>query len=789
MLLRQGTFTMAAIIALALGIGANTAVFSVVNAVLLRPLPYREADGLVMVWGNLLKLGMERMGARAAEYDDYRRQTQVFAETAAFNNTSLNLTESGGDPEQIAGARVTASLFPLLGVQAAAGQLFNADNEQVGRDQVVIISHGLWQRRFGGDPKLVGRTIILDGQSRMVLGILPAGFQFPHRSYPLAEPADMYVPLAFAPEQIAEHSGRFEYSVLARLKPGVSLDQARAHMNTVAQMLDQYYRGPNNADGGWRITVEPLLGIIVGSSRQALLALLAIVGLVLLIACANVANLLLARAVARKKEIAVRLALGASRLRIVRQLLTESLLLALLGGGLGLLIARWGVTALVKLDSESLPRAGEISIDGSVLAFTIFVSLLTGLLFGIAPALQTSRPNLPQTLKDASPGLIAGGRRYQLRQILVVAEIASTLVVLVCAGLAINSFVRLLRFNPGLNPNHVLTAEIALSPAKYGDRARVAAFYDRLLGKIAALPGVQSVGASSIVPLSGRAVDDPFSIEGRPLDPNRMTVAGHQNITPDFFRTLGIGLLQGRDFNASDTADAPPVAIINETMARMYWPPAPSNWTTVIGIVRDIPHRGLDSQPQPDWYWPQSQLPNRAMTLFVRTAIDPVNMAAAIRQQVLAIDPAQPIASVGTMNDVIASSVAPRRFSMLLLTIFASAALLLAATGVYGVMAYAAAQRTREVGIRMALGAQTGDVIRLILKQGMILTLIGIAAGIAGAIAAARAMSGLLYGVRFTDPATFLSISVLLLIVAVVACYLPARRAAKVDPALALRQD
>jgi putative ABC transport system permease protein len=803
MLLRQRTFTLAAIIALALGIGANTAVFSVVNAVLLRPLPYRDADGLVMIWGNLFKLGMERMGARAAEYHEYRQQTRVFAETAAFDNLSFNFTESGSDPERIAGARVTVSLFPLLGAQTVAGQLFTSDQEQVGSDQVVIVSHGLWQRRFGGDPNLIGKTISLDGRSRTVVGILHAGFQFPHQSFPFAKPADLFVPLTFTPEQIAQRSGRFENYVLARLRPGVTLEQARAQMSLFAQTIEQYYRGPNNADGGWRITVEPLQQVVVGRSRQMLLALLAMVGLVLLIACANVANLLLARAVVRQKEIAVRLALGASRLRIVRQLLTESVLLAVLGGGLGLLLARWGIKALVRLDPDSLPRVGEISIDGSVLAFTVATSMLTGLLFGIMPALQASRPTLSLTLKDAGPGLIGGWRRFQFRHLLLVAEVALTLVVLVCAGLVINSFVRLLRVNPGLNPNEVLTVGISLSPTKYADRLQIAAFYDQLLVKVGTLPGVQSVGASSIVPLSGRAIEDPFSIEGRPLDPNRLTVAGHQNVTPELFRTLGIPLVQGRDFNSGDTADAPPVAIINETMARTYWPDqnpigqriklgapnAPGNWMAIIGIVRDIPHRGLDSLPEPDWYWPQSQLPNRTMTLFVRGPIDPASLAAAIRRQVQAIDPAQPVAGFGSMNEVISSSIAPRRFTMLLLTIFAAVALLLAATGVYGVMAYALAQRTREVGIRMALGAQAGDVIRLILKQGLTLTLAGIAAGIAGAIAAARAMSGLLYGVSATDPVTFVTISLLLLAVALLACYLPARRAAKVDPVNALRNE
>ena len=806
MLLRQRTFTLTAIVALALGIGANTAVFSVVNAVLLRPLPYRDADGLVMVWCNFLKLGMERIGAKPAEYDDYRKQ-DVFAETAAFNNAAFNVVAGNGDPQQIAAARVTASLFPMLGARATAGQLFTIDHEQAGRDQVVVLSYRFWQQHFGDNQNLIGQTVMLDGQSRTVLGVLPAEFQFPHHSFPFAEPADLFVPLVFPPEQIAQRGGRWEHKVVARLKPGIALDQARAQMASLAQSFEQQYpgyRGPNNADGGWRITIEPLQELVVGKSRSSLLWLLAIVGLVLLIACTNVANLLLARAVVRQKEIAVRLALGASRWRVIRQLLTESLLLAVAGGAAGLLLARWGIAALVKLNPASLPRVSEISLDGRVLAFTVLVSLLTGLLFGLIPALQASRPNLPQTLKGGNANLI-GGRRFQLRQVLVVAEISLTFMVLICAGLAINSFVRLLSFNPGLNPNQVLTAEVSLPAMKYAEPVRIAAFYNQLLGKVSALPEVEAAGASSIVPLSGVAIDDPFSIEGRPLDMNRMTVAGRQTISPNFFRSLGIGLLAGREFNDQDTAEATPVAIINETMAKTFWPQdptsalgqkiklggprAPGDWATVVGVVHDIPHRGLDSEAKPDWFRPHSQSPARTMTLFVRTKLDATALAASIRRQVSAIDPGQPVTKISTMNEVVASSVASRRFSMLLLAVFAAAALLLATTGVYGVMAYAVSERTREVGIRLALGAQHSDVIRLILKQGLTITLIGIAAGIMGAIAAARAMTNLLYGVKATDPLTFLAVALVLMLVALLACYLPARRAAKVDPMTALRHQ
>ncbi|MGE0885247.1 MAG: ABC transporter permease [Blastocatellales bacterium] len=806
-LLRQRTFTIAAIIALALGIGANTAAFSVINAVLLRPLPYSKAEGLIMIWGNFLKLGMERIGAKPAEFEDYRKQTDIFAETAAFNSFSASLSVTNGDPQQVDAARVTAGLFPLLGAQAATGQLFTANNEQAGRDQVAVLSYGLWQSHLGGNQNLIGQNILFDGQSRTVIGVLPADFQFPPQSFPFAEPAEIYVPLTFSAEHIAGRGGRWENRVIARLKPGVTLDQARAQMAALAQGFEQQYpgyRGPNNADGGWRITLEPLQEMVVGQSRQPLLWLFAIVTLVLLIACANVANLLLARSVLRQKEIAVRLAIGASRIRIVRQLLTESLLLALLGGSFGLLLARWGIAALVKLNPASLPRVNEIIIDGRVLAFTVAASLLTGLLFGLIPALQASRPDLPQTLKDNSANLI-GGRRFQLRQFLVVAEIALTMIVLVCAGLVINSFVRLLDHDPGLNTNRVLTAEISLPSNRYTERSQVAAFYDQLLGKISALPGVESAGASSIVPLSGAAVDDPFSIEGRPLDMNRPTIAGHQSVSPDFFRALGINLKMGRNFTAEDNAESTAVAIINETMAKTYWPEqsaqaigqkiklgapkAPGEWATIVGIVRDIPHRGLDSSPKPDWYLPQSQYPARTMTLLVRTGLDPVGLTAVIRRQVSAIDPGQPVTNVSNMNEVVASSIAPRRFNALLLAAFAVMALLLATTGIYGLMAYAVSQRTREVGIRMALGAQRSDVIRLILKQGLTLTLIGIVTGTIGALVAVRAMTSLLYGITPTDPLTFLTIALLLTIVALLACYLPARRAAKVDPLTALRHE
>ncbi|MFN7949055.1 MAG: ABC transporter permease [Blastocatellia bacterium] len=806
LLRRYPGLTAVAVLAIALGTGANTAVFSVVNAVLLRPLAYRDADGLVMVWGNFLKLGLEHLGAKAAEYADYRQQSQVFAELAAFNMASFSLTENGHAPERISGARVTASLFPLLGAQAAAGRTFAPDENEAGRDRVVIVSHGLWQRRFGAELNIAGRTLMLDGQNYTVIGVLPAGFQFPHRSFPFAEPAEVFVPLVFDAAQVAKREGQWEHFVIGRLNANVTPDQARAQMNALAGTFEQQYRGyrgPNGEDGGWRITLEPLQSVVTGSSRAALFVLMGIVSLVLLIACANVASLLLARAAGRQKEIAVRLAMGAPRLRIVRQLLTESVLLALFGGALGLLLADRGTALLVRLNPDSLPRTNEISIDGRVLIFTVAVSVLTGLLSGLAPALAASRPDLNRTLKESGAPLLPGWRRIQFRHLLVTGEIALALMVLVCAGLMLNSFLRLTQASPGLDSQQVLTAEISLPAAKYADRAQAAAFYEQLLAKITTLPGVQSAGMSSITPLSGTAIDDPFSIEGRPLDPNHFTVAGHQTISPGFFRTLSIELLKGRDFTAGDAAGAPAVAIINEAMARTYWPDqnplgqrlklgaprAPGNWAAIVGVVRDIPHRGLDSAPKPDWYLPHAQSPGRTMTLFVRTAVDPVTLSPAIRREVQALDAAQPVTSIRTLSQVIDASVAPRRFQLLLLGVFAAVALLLSATGIYGVMSYLVAQRTREIGIRMALGAERNEVLKLMLRQGLTLALAGVTLGLVGSIAVTRVMQSLLYGISATDPATFVVVALLLIAVALAACWIPARRATRVDPVIALRSE
>jgi putative ABC transport system permease protein len=803
MLLRQRAFTLAAIIALALGIGANTAVFSVVNAVLLRPLPYQNAERMVVIWGNFLTFSMEQLRAKAAEYLDYRDQTRSFETVAAFSTDDFNFMD-GSHPERIVGARVTANLFPMLGARAAQGRLILPEENQTGRDNVVVVSHRFWQNRLGAEANVIGGGIRLDDRNYTVIGVMPADFEFPHPSFNFAEPVEFWTPLAFTTEQVMQRQRPYYLNVIGLLKPNVTIEQARAEMTSLGQRFErehQDYRGPNNSDMGWRITVTQLQEQIVGQSRRALLVLFAAVGLVLLIACANAANLLLMRATVRQKEMAIRAALGAHRLRLIRQLMTESLLTAGLGAAGGLLLAWLGVKALLALSPDNIPRLQEIDLDGRVLFFTLALSLLTGLIFGLAPALQASRPNLQHTLKEGGAAATRG--RHWLRNLLIVGEVAIAMTLLVGAGLMLNSFLRLQRVNPIVNAGKLLSVQIDLPETRYPRAEQAATFFQELIRRVESLPGVERVSLSTTQPLSGFARNDPFSIEGRPLDFHSAPVAGWQYVTPNFFRTLRIPIVAGRDFTERDDAEASGTAIINEAMARRYFPhedpigkrialglPRPGNpWLTIVGIVKDIPHRDLESKAEPDWYLSYLGQPRRYGYLLARSSGDPTSLTAAIRNQISAIDKDQPVSAIRTISEVIASTTAPRRFSTLLLTIFAAVALTLAATGIYSVISYSVTQRTQELGIRMALGAQSGDVIRLILKQGLMLALTGIAAGALGAIAAARVISGLLYGVSATDPATFVAISVLLTIVALLACYLPARRAARVDPMAALRQQ
>ncbi len=802
MLRKQPAFTLIAVLTLALGIGANTAIFSVVNAVLLRPLPYAEADRLVVLWGNFLKLNIERLPAKAAEYVDYRDQTQSFAQVAASSSADYNLT-GATQPERLAGTRVTANLFALLGAQPSQGRAFNAADTQPGHDNLAIISHGLWQRHFGGAANVVGQTLRLNEQNYTIVGVMPAGFQYPHASLRFGEPAELWTPLALTSEQLTQRQPPYFLNVLARLKPNVTLAQARTELTALAQRFETQqpgYRGPNNADGGWRITANPLLEEAVGRSRFALLLLLGAVVLVLLIACANVANLLLVRATVRQRELAIRAALGASRWQIVRQLLCESLLLAGLGGAGGLLLAWWGtqwsVAALSKLKLDNLPRVSESNLDWRVLGFTLLLSTLTGLLFGVLPAWQASQPNVQQALKEG--GGTATRNRHWLRNALVVGEIALAVLLLVGAGLLLNSLVRVQRIKPGLDIDKLLFVELALPRERYPDAAKINAFYQELIQRVTSLPGVEQASAGNLIPLGGAVTSDPFAIEGRQLDFAHPPNAGWQLVAPNYFRTLGIPLLRGRDFNAQDVNEA---AIINATLARQYWPnedplgkrlslgiPRSDNpWKTIIGIVADTPQRTLESAPGADWYLPLPARTQRTTRLFVRAAGDPAGLTQAVRQQVWAVDKDQPIQAATTLHAFVADSLAPRRFNTWLLGGFAALALLLAALGIYSVLAYAVTQRTQEIGVRMALGAQAGDVVRLVLQQGLTLALCGVTLGLAGAVAAARVLQSLLFGVRATDPLTFGAAALVLLAVALLACWIPARRAARVDPLVALR--
>jgi putative ABC transport system permease protein len=801
MMMKNPGVTLAAIITLALGIGANTAIFSVVNAVLLRPLPYAQSDRLVLVWGNFLKVDVKELRAKTAEYIDYRDQTQSFDEVAAFYTEGLNLTQAGG-PERIAGVRVTANIFALLDARTAQGRVFVDQENQPGRDTVVIISHQFWQQKLGGTQQVVGQQLRLNDTPYTIIGVMPDGFQFPHQSFAFAEPGDVWLPMVFNATEIEQRNSRFMLNVLARLKSQVTLADAQAEMSALGQKFEREYRGyrgPNNADGGWRITVVPLQEQITGASRRALWILFGVVGLVLAVACANVASLLLARATRRQKEIAIRSALGARRGRLVRQLLVESMLLSVAGGGLGLLLASWGVRTLALLSPVSLARASEIDIDGRVLIFTLLISILTGLVFGLVPAWQTSRPDLQQSLKEA--GASHTGGKHRLRELLVVGEIALALVVLVGAGLLMNSFVRLQRLSPGVDADRVLIAEINLPPTRYQERERAEIFFEELVRRVESIAGVERASFGTLAILSGAAFPDPVSIEGRGLDFDNPAIASWQRIAPNYFTTLGIPLVAGRDFSATDKQE--PVAIINETMAHRYFPdgnalgqritpglPRPNNpFSTIIGVVKDIPHRTIESQAEPDYYMPFVREPRRDAYLFIRAKAEPAKLIAAVREEVLAVDSEQPVTNFQTLSEVIAETTAPRRFNTFLVGGFAVLALLLAVLGIYSINAYVVTQRTAEIGIRMALGAGPGDVLALVMKRGLALAFAGVCMGLVAALGLTRLLQSLLFDVSPTDPLTFFIVASVFMLAAMLASYFPARRAARVNPLLAIRHE
>jgi putative ABC transport system permease protein len=798
MLLKNPGFTVVAVVALALGIGANSAIFSVVNTVLLRPLPYQDPDRLVMVWEDRTKGGFPRDTPTAGNFADWRDQNQVFEGMAAIASSSFNLTGTG-EPERIDGKRVSASLFPLLGVEPQLGRAFLPEEDRPGGSRVVVLSHGLWQRRFGSDANITGRALTLNGESYTVVGVMPQGFQFPSRE------DDLWVPIAFTPQE-ATNRGRHYLQIVARMKPGVSLEQAQAEMNTIAVRLQQQYPNTNTNVGA---AVVPLHEQVVGDIKPALLVLLGAVGFVLLIACANVANLLLARAAVRQKEISIRLALGASRLRLIRQFLTESILLAALGGAVGLLFAVWGVNLLRAFIPENISQAASITIDGKVLGFTLLVSLLTGLIFGLAPAAQTSNFNLNETLKEGGRDSAAGSRGNRIRSLLVVAEVAVSLILLIGAGLLLNSFLRLRNVDPGFSPDNLLTMQVALPDMKYPDHARRSTFYTELISRIEALPGVKSAAIANWIPLVRQGDSIGISFEGHPdpaPDQGQRPSVVTRVVNPHYFQTMGIPLLQGRGFGDQDKVDAPAVAVVSEGMVRRFWPGEdpigkritpgalnsadPDDWITVVGVAKDVRQFELVAEPKPQMYLSYVQAGFFAPRhLIISTSVEPLSLAASVRRAVWEIDKDQPVSNIRTMEEVMSESIARQRFSMLLLGIFAAVALILAAVGIYGVMSYSVAQRTREIGIRMALGARRSDVLKLTVGGGLKLVLIGVVIGLGAAFVLTRLMSSLLFGVSATDPVTFVIISLVLMCVAALASYIPARRATKIDPMIALRYE
>jgi putative ABC transport system permease protein len=787
-LLQRPGFTAIAVITLALGIGANTTLFSFVNGVLLRPLPYKNADQLVVLDETAPKQGIESFNVSYPNFVDWRQQNQVFEDVGIYQDGNYTLV-GAGDPEQIPGARISQGLFELLGVAPIMGRTITAEEDRPETNNVVLLSHGLWQRRFGSAENVVGQTLTVNGRTCTVIGVMPPGFKFP-------ETAELWMPMGLTEKLFTRTDHGLD--AIARLKPNVTLEQAQAEMNTIARRIEEQHPVTNEGLG---VNVFRLRDRLVGDYRQALLILLGVVVFVLLIACANVANLLLARSSSRRQELALRAALGASRSRIVRQLLTESALLTFLGGLLGVLLAVWGKNLLLAAIPGEMPFWMKFDLDLRVLGFTFVLSLLTGLIFGVAPALQASRNDLNEALKEG--GRNAGAAHNRLRSSLVVAEVALSLMLLVGAGLMIRSFAKLERVDSGIRPENVLTVEVPLPRAKYPEGPKQSAFFKELVTRVRTLPGVSSAAAISGVPLRG-GWGRSLTVEGHTvLSVGQAPMINHSVVTPNYFQTMGIPLREGRDFTEADADGALRVTVVDERLARQYWPgasalgkrvrfgPPESNepWHTIVGVAGSVRNARLDKETVQTIYVPYQQIPVRGMTIALRTSSDPESLTGAVRETVRALDKDQPITNVMTMETVISRSVWLQRFYTILFGVFAALALALAAVGIYGVMSYAVTQRTHEIGIRMALGARAFDVLRLVIKNGLTLISIGVVIGLAGALALTRLLATLLFGVTPTDTLTFVAVSTVLMVVALLACYLPARRATKVDPLVALRYE
>lgn len=808
MLLKHPGFTAVALFTLALGIAANTAIFSVADAVLFSPLPYAEPDRLAMVWGQ--SPDKARQTVSPANFLDWRAQSQSFEGLAGISHVPFNLAGDGA-PEVVRGASVSANFFQVLGIPAALGSTFLASADGAGSPHRVVLGHRLWMRRFGGDPRVLGRMLRLNDLSYEVVGVMPERFEWPaivptHAS--AAEPPQLWVPAVhrdvpqLGPDTSQDTStwrdGNY-LRVVGRLKPGVTLEGAGRELDTLAARLAQEYPRTNTRSG---IVLVPLREQLVGNVRSALWVLLAAVGLVLVIACANVANLFLARASARRQELTVRLALGARRGQLVRQLLTESVLLALAAGTLGLLLALWGMDALLALVPPELPRMGAVGMDGRVLAFTLLTSLGTGVLFGLVPALQASKPDLNGVLRQGGGGRFVGAG-HRSRSALVVGEVALAVVLLISAGLLLRSLWSMQSVDLGFRSEGVLTWRVSLPSAEYPDVARQAALFQRLQERVEALPGVKSVGAVSDLPFGGNNIWRLMDIDGQPRPaPGDVRSVGYQVVTPGYFRTLGIPLKRGRDVTGADRADTQQVVLINDAAARQYWPgqeplgqrirlgsESDAPWRTIVGVVGDVRQAGALEETRPESYVPALQDTFHFIQYTARTEGDPARLAAGVREAVSALDSNLPISQVWTMEEVVASAMARPRFLSTLVALFAALALLLAGVGLSGVIAYMARQRTQEIGIRMALGARPVDVLRLVVGSGMRLAVVGVALGLAGAWAATRAMASQLYGVSATDPLTFGSLALLVTAVTLVATWLPARRATRVDPMVAMRSE
>jgi putative ABC transport system permease protein len=795
MLRRNPGFTLVAAVALALGIGVNTMIFSCVNALLLRPFDFPTSDRLVMVWGRNLAAGAQRSSVSPGSFNEWRAQAASFEELVTYNNSHFNLTE-GDRPERVTGARVTTNFFKALGAQPERGRTFSPEEGEEGRGAVVLVKHSLWERRFGSDPALVGKTISLDGKPHTVVGIMPKDFEFPMNG------SELWAPIAFSPKEASNHYTHY-LQVFGLLRPGVTVEQAQGEMTAIAERQQRAHPDVNT---GRTAYVETLTDSHSRGSRMYLVVMMWAVGFVLLIACANVANLLLVRAASRRKELAIRLALGAGRWRVVRQLLTESLLLALLGGALGVLLSVWGVEFVSKgippTYTQYIAGWRKLGLDGEVLGFTLLASVLTGVLFGLAPAWQATRVNFNESLKEGTKGSSSGGGGGFLRGALVVMEITLSLVLLAGAGLMVRSFVELLRADLGVTASNVMTLEISPSREKYPEPRQRIEFYERLLGRVSNLPGVAAAAAVNFIPMDrGGTSSSTFTVVGQAPPPKgREPYAEYRTVTPRYFEAVGTPLREGRAFADSDDETSKRVVIVGESLARRFFPEGRAvgghvviseedGPLEVVGVAADVKDEDIEEEPELGIYLPYRQDPWWKMGLVVRSQGDPEGLAPLLREEVRALDRDLPVYNVRTLQAIIDETLSPKRLAMFMFAFFAVCALLLAAVGIYAVMSYAVTQRTHEIGVRLALGAQGRDILRLVVGHGVVLTLLGLGLGLAGSFALTRAMSGILYNVSATDPLTFAAISLVLAAVALLASYVPARRATKVDPMVALRYE